>query len=108
MRKVLFLVSMCWVVGYSYADDSSFKNQTLDDYVKRCVDVLSSKGFDDQTIENECACERKVIDSNFSTFELMMAAGKGLVGKELIDKEKMSEIKKMLKACKNEHLLKKG
>lgn len=59
----------------AFASDNDMKNQLLDGYLQRCVEVLNSKGYRPQDIKTECKCELDQIDQHFDIFEKMLAAG---------------------------------
>jgi hypothetical protein len=82
------------------ASGLSLKQQTIHDYKKKCQKVLSKKGFEKDAITERCDCESLVVENNFSTFQLLLLAGKAAVGKPPIDKTKLSNIKQQMKNCK--------
>ncbi|WP_213997179.1 hypothetical protein [Arsukibacterium sp.] len=78
----------------SDSNTPEFKTAVLDGYLKRCVEVLHSKGYSSVDIKAECSCELDYIEQNFTIFEQMLgdtAAG---------NQQRINEFKKKLLQCK--------
>ena len=77
MKVTSALLVMAVVVSLNgtlaVASDDDLKNQLLDSYLQRCVEVLSSKGYRSQDIKTECKCELDQIDQHFELFEIMLS-----------------------------------
>lgn len=99
MRKILSFIMLTFCASSSFADES-FKDTILSGYKDRCVKVMSQKKSDQAFISKVCNCEAEVIDENFTTFELIVTAGKHKSGLTPIDKEKINELKVKIKQCK--------
>jgi hypothetical protein len=99
MRKILIFIICAFCAFTSFAEES-FKNSILSGYKNRCVQVMSQKENDKAFITKVCNCEAEVIDENFTTFELIITAGKQMSGVEPTDKEKIKELKVKIKQCK--------
>lgn len=71
-----------------------FKAAVLEGYLKRCVEVLHSKGYSSGDIKAECSCELDYIEQNFAIFEQMLANSKA------DNQQQINNFKKQLLQCK--------
>jgi len=99
MRIILSFIIFTFFVSSCLAEES-FKDSILAGYKDRCINVMSQKGNDNTLISKVCNCETEVIDENFTTFELIITAGKQKSGLEPMDKEKIKDLKVKIKQCK--------
>jgi hypothetical protein len=99
MRIILSFIILTFYESICFAEES-FKDSILAGYKNRCVQVMSQTENDHTFISKVCNCEAEVIDENFTTFELIIAAGKEKSGLEPMDKEKIKELKVKIKQCK--------
>ncbi|MBV2131066.1 hypothetical protein [Arsukibacterium indicum] len=75
-------------------NNGDFKTAVLDGYLKRCVEVLHSKGYSSEDIKAECSCELDYIEQNFAIFEQML-------GNSAADnQQRINDFKKQLLQCK--------
>lgn len=95
---------MYLISAVAIAENSSFRESTLDGYNKKCNEVLKRKGYSESVITKECECEVNVISNNFTTFSLMLMGAKNLAGQEVLKKEDITEIKQKLNKCKEMYL----
>ena len=99
MRIISTFLIFTFYVSNCFAEQS-FKYSILTGYKDRCENVMSQKGNDSALISKVCNCETEVIDENFTTFELIITAGKQKSGLEPMDKEKIKDLKAKIKQCK--------
>ncbi len=98
MRTILSFIIFTFCVSNCFAEES-FKDSTLAGYMDRCVKVMSQKNNDSTLVSKVCGCETEVIDENFSTFELIIAAGKQKSGIDPMDKGKIKDLTSKIKQC---------
>ncbi len=77
-------------------DNADVKTVVLEGYLKRCVEVLHSKGYSNEAIKAECTCELDYIDQHFDIFEQMLA------GSAADNQQQINNFKKQLLQCKVE------
>ncbi|KKO49881.1 hypothetical protein VT06_04635 [Arsukibacterium sp. MJ3] len=93
MAAILFTI---WYCPTAVASTTDVKQQLLDGYLERCVEVLNSKGYSPGAIKAECKCELDQIDQQFAIFETMLAAGAVSADTQ----QQINDFKKQLLQCK--------
>jgi hypothetical protein len=80
----------------AFASNNDMKNQLLNNYLQRCVEVLSSKGFSPQAIKAECKCELDQIDQHFDIFQKMLSSASVTADTQ----QQINDFKQRLLQCK--------
>jgi hypothetical protein len=104
MKRVIIICATALLPFSAVAEQEGFKEEVLGGYVARCTEVLTEKGYERDKVVKECECERNIVDEEFTTYSLLIAARNGGSGEPDIDKEKLEQIRIRLKTCKQKWL----
>ncbi|KKO46124.1 hypothetical protein WG68_07145 [Arsukibacterium ikkense] len=95
LPALLLTALLVWLNSSSaIASANDLKNQLLDSYLQRCLQVLHSKGYSLDDIKAECSCELDYIDQHFALFTQM------LEGSTADNQQQINHFKQQLLQCK--------